>query len=208
MSEWFYTKNEQQHGPVAIEQLNQLAATGALDPSDLVWKDGMAAWLPASQIPGLSVRSRPLPPHPTGSGAVGSTSAASALLTRFLIPQTILVMLGIFLLGTILMVMSSGFGAAWSLGNLAELIATPIGIWLAIMALKLKGIAPNGTTSDRMLPWLLLATGSLPVVMVLFCLLTGWSNLDGFAPEILTTVAILPLGGYTWFALREIMARR
>ena len=208
MSEWFYTKNEQQHGPVPIEQLNQLAATGALSPSDLVWKDGMPAWLPASQIPGLAVKSSSVPPPHIGSvGAVGSPSAVKAFLTRFLIPQTLVAMLGIFLLGTILTVVSSGFGAAWTLGNLVEVISVPIGIWLAIMALRLKGIAPNATTSERLLPWLLLSTGLLPLAMVLFCLVTGWSNLDGFAPEILTAVAILPVGGYTWFALREVMAR-
>ena len=50
MPEWFYAENDQQHGPVTIEQLTELFAAGTLTPTDLVWREGMAEWLPASRM--------------------------------------------------------------------------------------------------------------------------------------------------------------
>jgi hypothetical protein len=51
--EWYYTKQGQQQGPVSAGQLKQLAASGGLMPTDLVWKEGMANWVPARQTRGL-----------------------------------------------------------------------------------------------------------------------------------------------------------
>jgi hypothetical protein len=54
MAEWHYTVNGQPAAaPVSDDQLKQLAASGRLRPSDMVWKDGMANWASASSIPGL-----------------------------------------------------------------------------------------------------------------------------------------------------------
>lgn len=47
MSEWFFAHNGAQQGPVSLDSLRQLAATGQLKPGDLVWTAGMAAWEPA-----------------------------------------------------------------------------------------------------------------------------------------------------------------
>jgi hypothetical protein len=47
-AEWYYTANRQQMGPVSWSELCQLAGTGLLKPTDLVWKDGMADWVRAS----------------------------------------------------------------------------------------------------------------------------------------------------------------
>jgi hypothetical protein len=53
-SEWYYTVNGQQAPtPVSASQLRQLAANGQLQPTDLVWQEGMANWVPASSIKGL-----------------------------------------------------------------------------------------------------------------------------------------------------------
>ena len=46
-------RNGQQTGPFSIEQLNTMAANGELQPTDLVWKEGMAGWEPASTLPGV-----------------------------------------------------------------------------------------------------------------------------------------------------------
>jgi hypothetical protein len=46
-------RNGKQSGPFSVEQLRALVARGELAPTDLVWKDGMAGWEPASVIPGL-----------------------------------------------------------------------------------------------------------------------------------------------------------
>lgn len=76
MSQWYYAKNNQQQGPVSEEQLKQLVASGELQPSDLVWTEGMSQWaeargmewlFPAPTVPPplspmLSTTSSQLPP--------------------------------------------------------------------------------------------------------------------------------------------------
>jgi hypothetical protein len=61
--QWHYTLGGKQGGPVSATELKQMADSGELLPTDLVWKDGMAAWQPASALKGL-FRSRPAPPPP------------------------------------------------------------------------------------------------------------------------------------------------
>jgi hypothetical protein len=52
MSEWYYSKDGAQLGPVSETELRKLLAAGSLDPQrDLVWKSGMADWLPAAKVP-------------------------------------------------------------------------------------------------------------------------------------------------------------
>jgi hypothetical protein len=53
MSEWHYAKDNQQLGPVTSAQLRQLAGSGQIHPTDMVWKDGMPDWVPAGKIKGL-----------------------------------------------------------------------------------------------------------------------------------------------------------
>ena len=53
-TEWYYTNNGQQAPvPVSAAQLKQLATSNQLQPTDLVWQDGMENWMPASSIKGL-----------------------------------------------------------------------------------------------------------------------------------------------------------
>ncbi len=52
-TEWFFSKGGQQLGPVSSEQLKQLAASDQLQPSDLVWKDGMSQWIEARKVKGV-----------------------------------------------------------------------------------------------------------------------------------------------------------
>ena len=53
MSEWYYSQAGQQIGPITSAQLKKNAASGPLQPADLVWKDGMAEWTPAVRVKGL-----------------------------------------------------------------------------------------------------------------------------------------------------------
>ena len=53
IGEWYYARNNQQQGPVALQALQDMARSGQLQPGDLVWRDGMPNWLPASQVPEL-----------------------------------------------------------------------------------------------------------------------------------------------------------
>ena len=51
--QWFFARNDQQTGPMSMEQLKLAAANGQLQATDLVWKAGLATWVPASKITGL-----------------------------------------------------------------------------------------------------------------------------------------------------------
>ena len=54
MSEqWYYTKGRQKVGPISADELKQLAASGQLSRTDLVWTDGMPEWIPAAKRKGL-----------------------------------------------------------------------------------------------------------------------------------------------------------
>lgn len=46
---WFYADNGQQRGPVPEEEFNALVAAGTIQPSTLVWCEGMAGWKPLSE---------------------------------------------------------------------------------------------------------------------------------------------------------------
>ena len=50
MKEWFYSKGEQQLGPVNEDKLRELIQQGTINPrADLVWSEGMPEWIsPAS----------------------------------------------------------------------------------------------------------------------------------------------------------------
>ncbi len=52
-AEWFYSDGLGKSGPVSSSQLQALATSGQLLPADMVWKEGMAQWTPASKIKGL-----------------------------------------------------------------------------------------------------------------------------------------------------------
>ena len=62
--EWHYISGGTQQGPVSVGHLKQLAATGQLQPGDMIWKQGMATWVAASTIQGLFPASGAAPPPP------------------------------------------------------------------------------------------------------------------------------------------------
>jgi TM2 domain-containing membrane protein YozV len=57
--QWFYAQAGNQFGPVAWSELRQIADSGQLQSSDLVWAHGMGSWAPAHAIDGLIVPQRP-----------------------------------------------------------------------------------------------------------------------------------------------------
>lgn len=52
-AEWYYTHDGQQFGPLSWSQFRQLAASGQLRRTDMVWKNGMQGWAPASIVADL-----------------------------------------------------------------------------------------------------------------------------------------------------------
>jgi uncharacterized RDD family membrane protein YckC len=59
--QWYVARNGQQTGPYSTEQLRRMAAGGELGAADLIWKQGLEAWVPLSKVKGLL---------PAGGGAV------------------------------------------------------------------------------------------------------------------------------------------
>jgi len=71
--DWYYAKEGKQLGPISFEALARLAAEGAIQPSDLVWKRGMAQWTAASTVDGL------VPPDAPARTAVSTDSAPETI---------------------------------------------------------------------------------------------------------------------------------
>jgi hypothetical protein len=77
-TQWYYTDQGQRLGPVSPEQLKQLATSGRLRPSDMVWKQGMAQWVAANQIKGLFSAATPETPPPLPVARSSAAPASSA----------------------------------------------------------------------------------------------------------------------------------
>lgn len=52
-TQWYYTDQGQRVGPVSAAQLKERAASGRLQPTDMVWKEGMTQWAAVGQVKGL-----------------------------------------------------------------------------------------------------------------------------------------------------------
>jgi hypothetical protein len=50
---WYYSREGQQRGPLTPTQIKELVAAGKLTPTDLIWKEGLESWIPASRLKGL-----------------------------------------------------------------------------------------------------------------------------------------------------------
>jgi uncharacterized RDD family membrane protein YckC len=58
---WYYVDAGQQAGPISEDELATLAGSGKLQADTLVWREGMASWLPYSQAkPGGSLNAPPV----------------------------------------------------------------------------------------------------------------------------------------------------
>jgi hypothetical protein len=61
-AEWFVGVGGQQQGPFDLAALASQAAAGTLTRDTLVWKNGMAAWTAAGQVPELGNAFASVPP--------------------------------------------------------------------------------------------------------------------------------------------------
>jgi hypothetical protein len=50
---WYYAKGQKELGPLSFQELQYLAATGALGHDDLVWTTGYESWINAREVRGL-----------------------------------------------------------------------------------------------------------------------------------------------------------
>lgn len=59
MKQWYYSREGLQQGPVSEDELLRIMDSGEIGGSNLVWHEGMADWLPVSQMPELMARAAP-----------------------------------------------------------------------------------------------------------------------------------------------------
>jgi hypothetical protein len=62
MSEWFYARDDERHGPVPAAELRRLADCGDLASDDLVWRPGFSDWVPAGDVGELGLSAPPRTP--------------------------------------------------------------------------------------------------------------------------------------------------
>jgi len=60
--QWFYTNAGKQAGPVGEENFERLVRAGTIQPTTLVWHEGMADWEPYSNVAPRSFPAAPSPP--------------------------------------------------------------------------------------------------------------------------------------------------
>jgi Domain of unknown function (DUF4190)/GYF domain 2 len=77
MSQWFYSVDNQQAGPVTDAELHGLVATGRVLPATLVWRDGMPKWMEFSQLSTVGTAS--LPPSSYHGGMSYPTTSGYAI---------------------------------------------------------------------------------------------------------------------------------
>jgi hypothetical protein len=78
--QWFIVvetaSGAQSQGPMSLEQIQQLASSGQVTPESLVWKEGMADWVPAGGVLPLASRVQAEPPAiPSAEWYVVSSTA-------------------------------------------------------------------------------------------------------------------------------------
>jgi hypothetical protein len=79
---WFYLEEGKQIGPTDAAGLRRLATAGTLRPDTLVWKDGLAEWIPASRLNGLFSSTKsvpPPPPRPVSASAIPTPTSANEI---------------------------------------------------------------------------------------------------------------------------------
>lgn len=66
---WYYSKNGAQLGPIGPAEMESKLKAGEIASTDLVWKEGMADWLPAGKVPEIqALLSPPAPPSEPSYG--------------------------------------------------------------------------------------------------------------------------------------------
>ena len=51
MADWFYGKDNAQHGPVSDLEIRNLIVSGHINMDTIVWREGMSDWIPMKDVP-------------------------------------------------------------------------------------------------------------------------------------------------------------
>jgi uncharacterized RDD family membrane protein YckC len=78
MEQWYYVVDGQQQGPVGADVLTGMITSGQLNPTTMVWRDGLPAWVAANTVLPVggptpaSGYPQPAPPGPLGYEIAGN----------------------------------------------------------------------------------------------------------------------------------------
>jgi uncharacterized RDD family membrane protein YckC len=62
MTAWWYAKNDKKTGPLGLGELRELIQSGKIGLKTILWKEGMASWLPLDEIEELQALKSTVPP--------------------------------------------------------------------------------------------------------------------------------------------------
>ena len=51
MADWYYGKDNTQHGPVSEQEIHALVSSGQINSSSIIWREGMTDWIPLKDVP-------------------------------------------------------------------------------------------------------------------------------------------------------------
>lgn len=71
---WFVARNRQKQGPFTFTQLQQMVASGNVQPSDMLLEEDQSKWRPAQEIGGLFLVAVPVVLHASVPGDSGCQS--------------------------------------------------------------------------------------------------------------------------------------
>lgn len=132
--EWFVSKEGRRDGPYSFTQLRRMFREGSLDPTDMVWSEGMAQWMQAGQVPGLVDADAALPPLTPRLEDLPGPKKQKNKGGKGLQIVLVVFLLGIIALGALvaLLIFSTGRGGKslpQTASNEEEVIFSPTGYW-------------------------------------------------------------------------------
>ncbi|HUT35737.1 MAG TPA: DUF4339 domain-containing protein [Planctomycetota bacterium] len=85
-SAWYIGRSGQQLGPYSTADIQRMAAAGQVAATDMLWKEGIAQWLPIASIPELAAYGRPGAPGmpPAGPYAPAGPSPVGVFFSNFI----------------------------------------------------------------------------------------------------------------------------
>lgn len=155
--QWYFSKNGNQLGPVEENELRAKISSGEISPSNLVWREGMTEWLPASSAPGLVAGPPAVSPYQPPNSQPAMMPYSGAPIPNYL----------------------------WQSICVTIFCCWPFGIPAIVYAAKVDGLKAKGdiagamTASASAKTWCLVAAGSWIVGIVLVVVLGGLGAVFG-----------------------------
>jgi hypothetical protein len=178
---WYYARNGMdRQGPVSETELRNLIDQGQVQPDDLLWREGMAAWTPLRDLTEFRTPSPPTPSTPAPPPTPEKRVAVPSGLSGWMAFNGILIILS-------------------GLAYITTCFALPSGVLLVIAGASLMSaqsmLSGLRTVDPTFLPFLQKLRG--------FFLMTGVATLVAIALTVLFLIVIIGFGAATFATLFE-----